>query len=243
MKGPFHVMLLVVVSLTFSEANKAETAVASITALIESRTWSAVPGNARLLATLLSLLSTLLAKRQSIKEGIDYLEQEILGASLAILEKINDASEIQRAHVGIEVIIKVIRASNNPRTSQRALLVAGELARLIPEAVLHNAMPIFTFMGSSDLQRDDAYSFGVVEKVSLFLSTPRRQLIRQTVERIVPVMTKSLRAKAKSKLDLYRGESASLQAPTSMADEPDSKTFLSIFTDMAARLPKHRTLP
>jgi U3 small nucleolar RNA-associated protein 10 len=26
-------------------------------------------------------------------------------------------------------------------------------------------MPIFTFMSASDLQRDDAYSFGVVEKV------------------------------------------------------------------------------
>lgn len=57
-------------------------------------------------------------------------------------------------------------ASTNPRTTQRALLVASELARLIPDAVLHNAMPIFTFMGASDFQRDDAYSFGVVEKVS-----------------------------------------------------------------------------
>jgi hypothetical protein len=37
---------------------------------------------------------------------------------------------------------------------------------LIPDAVLHNIMPIFTFMSASDLQRDDAYSFGVVEKVS-----------------------------------------------------------------------------
>lgn len=86
---------------------------------------------------------------------------------------------MKKAHVGIEVIIKVIRgesacriddtaltatASSNPRTSQRALLVAAELARLIPEAVLHNVMPIFTFMGASDFQRDDAYSFGVVEK-------------------------------------------------------------------------------
>lgn len=64
-------------------------------------------------------------------------------------------------------------ASTNPRTSQRALLVASELARLIPDAVLHNIMPIFTFMSVSDLQRDDAYSFGVVEKVrktSMFLS-------------------------------------------------------------------------
>lgn len=59
------------------------------------------------------------------------------------------------------------KASTNPRTSQRALLVTSELARLIPDAVLHNIMPIFTFMGANDFQRDDAYSFGIVEKVGL----------------------------------------------------------------------------
>jgi U3 small nucleolar RNA-associated protein 10 len=114
----------------------------------------------------MSLLSILLSRRQTIKEGVDYLEQEILSALLALLTRVTDPAEITRAHIGIEVVIKVIRASNNPRTAQRALLVAGELARLVPEGVLHNVMPIFTFMGTSELQRDDAYSFGVVEKVS-----------------------------------------------------------------------------
>jgi U3 small nucleolar RNA-associated protein 10 len=160
-----------------------EQAVADLTVLLESRDWKTVPGDAQLVATLMTTLSTLLAKRQSVKEGVDYLEQEILAAILSLIERIQNAEEIQRAHVGVEVIIKVIRgmsipdavplhsagtdmiASTNPRTSQRALLVASELARLIPDAVLHNIMPIFTFMSASDLQRDDAYSFGVVEKV------------------------------------------------------------------------------
>ncbi|WVQ66419.1 uncharacterized protein L199_004599 [Kwoniella botswanensis] len=194
------------------EDDKPTTAVLDLTVLIESRDWKALPGDASLVASLMSILSSLLAKRQVISQGVDYLEQEVLAAILALVEKIDDAQEIGRAHVGIEVIIKVIRASTNPRTSQRALLVASELARLIPEAVLHNVMPIFTFMGASDFQRDDAYSFGVVEK---------------TVSRIVPVMTKSLQEKAENTLDLYN----------------ESLTFLSIFTDMAGRLPKHRTLP
>jgi U3 small nucleolar RNA-associated protein 10 len=132
-------------------------------------------------------------------------------------------------------------ASTNPRTSQRALLVASELARLIPEGVLHNVMPIFTFMGASDFQRDDAYSFGVVEKVS----TPTPTIsavahagdrgetgetlisVTQTVERIVPVMTRSLKDKSADELGLYK----------------ESAGFLGIFTDMVGRLPKHRTLP
>nr|XP_019009268.1 uncharacterized protein I206_05916 [Kwoniella pini CBS 10737]OCF48049.1 hypothetical protein I206_05916 [Kwoniella pini CBS 10737] len=194
------------------EDDKPTSAVIDLTVLIESRDWKVLPGDATLVASLMSILSALLAKRQYITQGVDYLEQEVLAAILALVEKIQDPQEIGRAHVGIEVIIKVIRASTNPRTSQRALLVASELARLIPEAVLHNVMPIFTFMGASDFQRDDAYSFGVVEK---------------TVSRIVPVMTKSLKEKAANSLELYN----------------ESLTFLSIFTDMASRLPKHRTLP
>lgn len=84
--------------------------------------------------------------------------------------------------IGVEVIVKMIRGkarmtqlgtaltprqtgSVNPRTSQQALLFIGSLARLVPDAVLHNVMPIFTYMGSSDFQRDDIHSFAVVEKV------------------------------------------------------------------------------
>lgn len=39
------------------------------------------------------------------------------------------------------------------------------LARLSPESVLHNIMPVFTFMGSTVFHRDDTYSFTVVQKV------------------------------------------------------------------------------
>jgi len=149
-----------------TDLDKAETSIAQLTTLLDSRDFTTIHPAPALLANLMSILSLLLTRRQNIKEGIDYLEQEILSALLSLLTRIDDPAEITRAHIGIEVVIKVIRASNNPRTAQRALLVAGELARLVPEGVLHNVMPIFTFMGSSELQRDDAYSFGVVEKVS-----------------------------------------------------------------------------
>lgn len=49
----------------------------------------------------------------------------------------------------------------------------------------------------------------------------------QTVERIVPVMTSSLKDKSADELGLYK----------------ESAGFLGIFTDMVGRLPKHRTLP
>lgn len=180
MAGKYTVHKLRSVLILSQSLGKAEQAVTDLTVLLESRDWKSISGDAPLVAALMSVLSALLAKRQHVKEGVDYLEQEILGAILTVVEKIQSTEDIQKAHIGVEVIIKVIRgmstsvsrdrrsclASTNPRTSQRALLVASELARLIPDAVLHNIMPIFTFMSASDLQRDDAYSFGVVEKVS-----------------------------------------------------------------------------
>lgn len=92
--------------------DKAEQAVAELSAVLESRDWSSVPGDAPLVATLMSVLSALLAKRQHIKEGVDYLEQEILGAILTLVEKIQDPTELQKAHIGVEVIIKVIRGTS-----------------------------------------------------------------------------------------------------------------------------------
>lgn len=58
--------------------------------------------------------------------------------------------------------------SDNPQTFHQALLLMSSLARLAPEAVLRHVMPIFTFMGSNILHRDDSYSFKVVQKVVRF---------------------------------------------------------------------------
>ena len=60
-----------------------------------------------------------------------------------------------------------ISASENPQTFNQALLLVATLARLTPETVLRNVMPVFTFMGSNVFHRDDAYSFRVVQKVTL----------------------------------------------------------------------------
>ena len=58
-----------------------------------------------------------------------------------------------------------LQVSDNPQTFNQALLLISSLARLAPEVVIRNVMPIFTFMGSSVLHRDDEYSSKVVQKV------------------------------------------------------------------------------
>ena len=64
------------------------------------------------------------------------------------------------------MVLILLQVSDNPQTFHQALLLISSLAHLAPEAVLRNVMPIFTFMGSSVLHRDDEYSFKVVQKAS-----------------------------------------------------------------------------
>lgn len=58
--------------------------------------------------------------------------------------------------------------SGNPQTFNQALLLMAKLARLAPESVLYNVMPVFTFMGSNVFHRDDTYSFKVVQQVHTY---------------------------------------------------------------------------
>ena len=103
----------------------------------------------------------------------------------------------------------------------------ASLARLAPEAVLLNIMPIFTFMGSNVFHRDDSYSFRVVQKVPLYLlrlPLDKSLTTLQTIDSIVPVMIASLKDSHSERFDLYLA----------------SRTFLRIFTDAANHIPRHR---
>lgn len=76
----------------------------------------------------------------------------------------------------VELIVQCIRASQNPQTHHQALLVLAYTANLLPTQVLHHMMAIFTFIGSSVLRHDDAYSF---------------QLISKIIDTVIPIITKS----------------------------------------------------
>lgn len=111
-----------------------------------------------------------------------------------------------------DTIVSVIKSSNNPQTFQHALLLLSKIASIAPETVLHNVMPIFTFVGSTVLQRDDAFSFSVVEKV---------------LQSIVPALVNSFRANDAAKKSKF-------------ALLCEARAFVRIFTDAAAHVPRHR---
>jgi hypothetical protein len=71
-------------------------------------------------------------------------------------------------------------------------------------------MPIFTYMGSSDFQRDDIHSFAVVEKVGKSSNRITYRCLTsstfQTIESTIPVIVRSMKAKTTSAAELAIGK-------------------------------------
>ena len=78
----------------------------------------------------------------------------------------SEVSTIQYIH-GCLHAHALSEAADNPQTFHQALLLFAKMAKLAPESMIYNVMPVFTFMGSSVVNRDDAYSFRVVQQVNL----------------------------------------------------------------------------
>ena len=72
---------------------------------------------------------------------------------------------IEKSEVRADVLVECIRNSSNPQVQQQALLLVSILASIVPELIIHNVMPIFTFMNSSIMKRTDDYSAHIVKQV------------------------------------------------------------------------------
>ncbi|KAG5894567.1 hypothetical protein JTB14_021549 [Gonioctena quinquepunctata] len=95
--------------------------------------------------------------------AVEYPKQLLLSSILHCCLK---SEQVVSENVfNVEVIVQCIRASQNPQTHHHALLVLAHTAHLIPTQVLHHMMAIFTFMGTSVLRHDDAYSFQIISKI------------------------------------------------------------------------------
>uniref|UniRef100_A0A8C0C232 HEAT repeat-containing protein 1 n=1 Tax=Buteo japonicus TaxID=224669 RepID=A0A8C0C232_9AVES len=123
-----------------------------------------------LVPALFNLLSRCLEPMASEEENMEYTKQLILSCLLSICQKLSsDGSKIpadilDKEKFNVEVIVQCIRISKMPQTHHHALLLLGAVAGMFPDKVLHNIMPIFTFMGANVLRLDDTYTFQVINK-------------------------------------------------------------------------------
>ncbi|KAG5331633.1 HEAT1 protein, partial [Acromyrmex charruanus] len=122
---------------------------------------------------LYSVLFDLLNVCLSLEEQspIEYTNQLLLSTIFWMMKK---KLPVRDADSQISLIVKCIRTSRNPQTHHHALLVLVEFLRnMNVHHALFNLMPIFTFMGSTMVRQDDAYSI---------------QIISKTLETVVPII-------------------------------------------------------
>ncbi|XP_053664257.1 HEAT repeat-containing protein 1 homolog [Anopheles marshallii] len=137
------------------------------------------------------------------QSAVEYVKQIVLSLLLHCIQKVeqlasgNHGDEAPFAKASsmfqVERIVQCIRGTQNPQTHHHALLLLAHVARYVPDQVLHNMMEIFTFVGSSIVRQDDAYSFQIISKI-IETIVPTIALggaagtVTNTMEQIIPIL-------------------------------------------------------
>uniref|UniRef100_A0A672UEF3 HEAT repeat-containing protein 1 n=1 Tax=Strigops habroptila TaxID=2489341 RepID=A0A672UEF3_STRHB len=144
-----------------------------------------------LVPPLFNLLSRCLEPMASEEENMEYTKQLILSCLLSICQKLTSerskipAGTLDKEKFNVELIVQCIRISKMPQTHHHALLLLGAVAGMFPDKVLHNIMPIFTFMGANVLRLDDTYTFQVINKTVQMVIPALIQVNLSIVEEVV----------------------------------------------------------
>lgn len=117
-------------------------------------------------------------------------------------------------HFRVDVLLNIIKLPLSISLIHSVLHLLAQVAQVAPEQVVHNIMPIFTFVGSSFLSRDDRGSFSMVEMV---------------IRDIVPALVADYKNQAPE------GDAFALLLRC--------RDLLRIFTGAAKYMPKYRRVP
>jgi U3 small nucleolar RNA-associated protein 10 len=173
-----------------------------------------------LFKSLFNAFAELQPLRQQSGSELVYLQSIILGSLSPIVKALKeqpDTTDYQSA-VRADLLIDCIRHSSSPQVQNSALLLISNLASWVPDLILHNLMPVFTFIGSTLLQKVDDYSAQVVDK---------------TISRVVPQLAASLRSKHK---DLITGVSDLLLSFTAAFEHIPLHRRMKLFVELGRTL-------
>ncbi|XP_030196428.1 HEAT repeat-containing protein 1 isoform X1 [Gadus morhua] len=146
-----------------------------------------------LVPALFTLLSRSLQPGPGIQANVEYTRQLLLSCLLNVCQKLSPDGEpvatdiLEEDKFNVELVVQCVRVSDMPQTHHHALLLLGTVASMFPEKVLHNIMPIFTFMGANIMRLDDSYSF---------------QVINKTVQTVIPALIKAHEGSETSNMDV-----------------------------------------
>ncbi|GAA5842726.1 hypothetical protein JCM3766R1_005764 [Sporobolomyces carnicolor] len=152
--------------------------------VLESIEFSGIAASHGLLLSLFELLACLVEVPTANQVEVQYPGQLLLGALGRVVENVAPTSGVTSESIRMTPVLDFMRSSVNPQTYHQSLLLLAQLGPLVPDQLVQNIMPIFTFMGANVIQRDDAYSLRVVD---------------QTLEKIIPPLVKALQKTARGR--------------------------------------------
>lgn len=205
---------------TLSDSSELDEVMGKVTFILELVDNSVPEDHPELTAGLFKSLAALHHLKTRIQSSLGYLLSLVLGSLLAIVNKAKKSSKpsFDTAAIRTDLVVDCVRSSESPQVQNTALLLVSGLAVIAPEQVLHSVMPIFTFMGSSVLKKDDDYSVMVID---------------QTIDQVVPVLVQSLR---NQKRDIVAGTSELLLSFTSAFEHIPSHRRQRLFQALVSKL-------
>lgn len=137
---------------------------------------------------------------------------------MLIMKQASAKPQFDTSTIRTDLVVDCVRTTDSPQVQNTALLLVSGLAVIAPELVLHSVMPIFTFMGSSVLRKDDEYSVHVID---------------QTIDQVVPALVQSLR---NQKRDVVSGTSELLLSFTAAFEHIPSHRRQRLFEALVTKL-------
>lgn len=120
----------------------------------------------QLLGSMFELLINLRRLKEKSTSESPYLLTICLSSILAIIDKARESRKptIDMSCIRADLVTDCVRSTENPQVQTTALLLLASLASIAPDRILHTIMPIFTFMGTGILSRDDERSVYVTNQ-------------------------------------------------------------------------------
>ncbi|KAL4808206.1 U3 small nucleolar RNA-associated protein 10 [Aspergillus unguis] len=208
------------IAMTTKDEAKLSKLMDKMTFILELVDGSSPESHPELTEGLFQALAALHHFKSQIQSGMSYLLSLTLGSLLAIVNRSKGHAKPQfdTSVVRADMVVDCVRTTESPQVQNIALLLVAGLSVIAPELVLHSVMPIFTFMGSSVLRKDDDYSVSVID---------------QTIDQVVPALIQSLRHQ---KRDVVSGTSELLLSFTAAFEHIPSHRRLRLFHALITKL-------
>ncbi|KAJ5639074.1 U3 small nucleolar RNA-associated protein 10 [Penicillium longicatenatum] len=208
------------VAMTVKDEGEFSKLMDKMTFILEVVDSSSPDSHPELAGGLFQTLAALHHFKSQIQSGMSYLLSLTLGSLLAIVNKSKASAKplFDTSVIRADLVVDCVRTTESPQVQNAALLLVAGLSVIAPELVLHSVMPIFTFMGSSVLRKDDDYSVSVID---------------QTIDHVVPALIQSLRSQ---KRDIVSGTSELLLSFTAAFEHIPSHRRLRLFHALITKL-------